>query len=53
LRLGYVADYHLPVVVLEDKIIAVLLSEAAGDALGSFLFGAMMCDPANVARAEP
>jgi hypothetical protein len=53
LRLGYVAGYDHPVVVLEDRIVAVLLTEAAGDALGSFLYGVMMCDPNEVSRSEP
>jgi hypothetical protein len=53
LRLGYVDGYDRPVVVLEDRIIAVLLSTEAGDALSSFLYGAMMCDPNEVSRSEP
>lgn len=53
MRLGYVAGFDKPVVVLEDKIIAALIDEAAGDALMNFLVAASLLDPANLSKAEP
>lgn len=39
--------------ILEDRAIAVLVSEAAGDALFDFVMLAAWMDPANMTRAEP
>jgi hypothetical protein len=41
------------VVVLEDRVIAVLVDEQAGDALMDFIVAAAWMDPANLSRAEP
>jgi hypothetical protein len=39
-------------VILENRAIAVLVSESDGDALMNFLTLAAMLDPANLSRAE-
>jgi hypothetical protein len=53
LRLGYVAGFDKPCIVLDERAVGVLVSEADGDALMNFVTLAAMLDPANLSRTEP